>query len=213
MFLIYGMSGPVFRGTLDELKGVRQLHSLRAVRPIAAEGEESGVPPLAARPTRPPRHDEEAIRAYQDMIEPDRERGPLYLAEQIMQRRVVTVAVDDDVARAWRTLRDKRIHQAPVLGARAGLVGVVSERDLLTALNIDAGQILESLSRRVGDVMTTPVVTATPETDIRHLAAAMLDHDVDGVPIMDADGRLAGFVSRSDILRAVVADPPLSLWR
>lgn len=207
MFLVYGMSGPVFKGTLEELKGVRQLHSLRAVRPIATEGEESGVLPIGGRPH------EDAIRAYQEMIEPDQERGPLYLAEQIMNHRVVTVAAGDDVTQAWRTLRDNRIHQAPVLGEQSRMIGIVSERDLLTALNIDAGQIVESLSRRVADVMTTPVVTATAETDIRHIAAAMLDHDVDGVPIMDADGRLSGFVSRSDILRSVVAEPPLSLWR
>jgi CBS domain-containing protein len=50
-------------------------------------------------------------------------------------------------------------------------------------------------------------------TDIRRLAAAMLDYGVDGVPIVNDAGRLVGFVSRSDVLRAVVADPPLSLWR
>jgi CBS domain-containing protein len=41
----------------------------------------------------------------------------------------------------------------------------------------------------------------------------MLDHGVDGVPITNETGRLVGFVSRGDILRAVVIDPPLSLWR
>lgn len=41
----------------------------------------------------------------------------------------------------------------------------------------------------------------------------MLDRDVDGVPIVNEAGVLLGFVSRSDILRAVVTDPPLSMWR
>lgn len=41
----------------------------------------------------------------------------------------------------------------------------------------------------------------------------MLDRDVDGVPIVNDTGLLVGFVSRSDILRAVVTDPPLSTWR
>lgn len=207
MFSIYGMSGPVFSGSLEDLKRVRQLHGLRAVRPIAKEGEESSVAVMATRPRA------EALHAYQEMLHHDQERGPLYHADQVMQRRVITVTASDDVAEAWRTLRDHRIHQAPVLDDAARLIGIVSERDLLTAINIDAGRIVESLSRRVSDVMTTPVVTAALLTDIRLIANVMLDHDVDGVPITDDSGRLIGFLSRSDILRAVVTNPPLSLWR
>ena len=41
----------------------------------------------------------------------------------------------------------------------------------------------------------------------------MLARDVDGVPITTEGGRLLGFISRSDILAAVVNDPPLSVWR
>jgi len=41
----------------------------------------------------------------------------------------------------------------------------------------------------------------------------MLAGGVDGVPVVGEDGRLLGFVSRSDVLRAVINDPPLSLWR
>lgn len=207
MFSIYGASGPVFHGSLEDLKRVRQLHSLRAMRPIAKEGEESGFAMMASHPRA------EAIHAYQEMLHHDQERGPLYRAEQVMQRQVITVAASDDVAQAWRTLRDHRIHQAPVQDDTARLIGIVSERDLLTAINIDAGRIVESLSRQVRNVMTTPVVTAAPLTDIRLIATVMLDHDVDGVPITNDNGRLIGFLSRSDILRAVVADPPLSLWR
>ena len=69
------------------------------------------------------------------------------------------------------------------------------------------------LAKRVGDVMTTPVVAASPVTDIRRIARVMLDRDVDGVPIVNDAGSLVGFVSRSDIMRAVVTDPPLSIWR
>lgn len=207
MFSIYGMSGPIFRGSLVELRQVRQLHSLRAVRPIAVDGEEPGVAVTASQPRA------EAIRAYQEMLHHDQDRGPLYHAGQVMQRQVISVAASDDVAQAWRTLRDHRIHQAPVLDDATQLVGIVSERDLLTAINIDAGRIVESLHRRVSDVMTTPVVAATPLTDLRQIATAMLEHAVAGVPVTSDNGLLVGFISRSDILRAVVTDPPLSLWR
>ena len=210
MFSIYGVTGQVFSGTLEEMNRVRALSRARSARTVAQEGVELGAEAIAGVASR---SNDEAVRAYRAMLPPEIERGPLYLAEQIMQRRVIAVIDDDDVALAWRILRDNQIRQAPVLDGSTKLVGIVSERDLLTAINIDSGQIVDALSRRVRDVMTTPVVAAAPVTDIRRIAAVMLDHGVDGAPITNESGRLMGFVSRSDILRAVVTDPPLSLWR
>lgn len=209
MFSIYGVTGQVFSGTLEEMNRVRALGRARAARTMEQEGVEFRVEPVAGAAGRV---SDAAVLAYRAMLPPEIQRGPLYLAEQIMQRRVIVVTEDDDVALAWRTLRDHQIRQAPVLDANAQLVGIVSERDLLTAINIDSGRIVEALSRRVRDVMTTPVVAAAPVTDIRRIAAVMLERGVDGAPVTNESGRLLGFVSRSDILRAVVKDPPLSLW-
>jgi len=39
-----------------------------------------------------------------------------------------------------------------------------------------------------------------------------LEHGQSGVPILDDSGSLIGFISQGDILRAVVTEPPLSLW-
>jgi acetoin utilization protein AcuB len=207
MFSIYGVTGQVFSGTLEAMNRVHALSRARSALAVAQDGIELGAEAITSR------SNDNAVRAYRAMLPPEIERGPLYLAEQIMQRQVITLTDVDDVALAWRILRDHQIHQAPVLDDNAQLVGIVSERDLLTALNIDSDKIVEALSRRVRDVMTTPVVAASPVTDIRRIAAVMLDHGVDGAPITNESGRLIGFVSRSDILRAVVTDPPLSLWR
>jgi CBS-domain-containing membrane protein len=123
------------------------------------------------------------------------------------------VGVDDDVGKAWKTLQSHSIHQAPVLDDASQLVGMVGERQLLTAINMETGKIIEGLARRVGNVIRTPVITANPVTDNRRIAAALLTHRIDGVPVTGEQGRLVGYLSRSNILRAVVADPPLSLWR
>jgi acetoin utilization protein AcuB len=214
MFSIYGITGQVFNGTLEEMNRVRSLARARSARAIAQDGEEWGLEAITgsiAGSTSRPRED--AVRAYRAMLPPDLERGPLYHADQLMQRHVISVLVTDDVAHAWHVLSEENIHQAPVLNRNAQLVGIVSERDLLTAINIESGKVVESWSRKVGDVMTTPVVCAEPVTDIRRIASVMLENGVDGVPITNKTGRLIGFVSRSDILRAVMIDPPLSLWR
>lgn len=210
MFSIYGISGQVFNGTLEELNRVNALARSRTARAIAEDGEESGIEAVRGEPNRPR---EDAVKAYRSMLPRDLERGPLYHAGQIMQTTVVSIGAAESVTSAWRTLRKHAVHQAPVLDDAGHLVGIVSERDLLTAINIDEGRVIESLDRQVSEVMTTPVVATAAVTDIRRIAAVMIEQAVDGVPIINETGRLLGFISRGDILRAVITDPPLSLWR
>lgn len=207
MFSVYGITGQVFSGTLEAMERVHQLARARSARAIAQDGEEFGVEAVAAQPTQ------EAVLAYRAMLPEELERGPLVHAGQVMSRPAIAVRDDASAAEAWRALRDRRIRQAPVLDGANNLVGIVSERDLLMVIDIDGENVIENLRRRVRDVMTTPVVAAAPVTDIRRVAAAMLAGGVDGVPVVGDDGRLLGFVSRSDVLRAVIHDPPLSLWR
>jgi CBS-domain-containing membrane protein len=210
MFSVYGITGQVFSGTLEEMNHVRGMARARSSRPIDREDINWQVDNLGTPGNRP---NEKAVQAYRAMLPREIERGPLYHAGQIMQREVICVGVEDGVGKAWKTLHSHNIHQAPVLDEAAQLVGMVGERELLTAINMETGKIMEGLARRVGDVMRTPVITAVAVTDIRRIAAAMLAHRIDGVPVTGEQGRLVGYLSRSDILRAVVSDPPLSLWR
>lgn len=203
MFGIYGIEGPLFYGRLEDLPAVRPVARSRAVSPIAGDQPTEG----AAAANRA------SLASYQEMLRVERERAPLTAAGEIMQNQIIVVRADDGVVLAWRTLTGHRIHQAPVVNARGDLVGIVGERDLLTALNLENGTVRDPLARRVADVMTSPVVAASPETDIRRIARVMLEQDVDGVPIVDEGAGMIGFISRGDVLRAVVNEPPLSLWR
>lgn len=207
MFLIYGRSGPIFTGPLEEYNRVHAASRVTGVRKVVAKGDDLRVNANVSKPH------EAAIKAYTERLNVDVERGPLFHAYQIMSHQVITVQDEDAVAQAWRVLRDHKIHQAPVLDAEQKLVGIVSERDLLTAIDIDHGQILDVLHRKVRDVMTSPVVAADSVTDIRRIATVMLERGVDGIPIVNENQDLVGFISRTDILQAVITDPPISLWR
>ena len=214
MFSIYGLTGQVFSGTMEDMTRVRATDKVRSVPAIVSDDIEPRTTRTvaAAEASATPSRDD-AVRAYVAMLPDQLDRGPLYHAEQIMQRNVISVFADDDAGDAWSTLHAHSIHQAPVLDITKRLVGIVSERDLLAVINIDGGRVIDSLARQVGDVMITPVVSTVPVTDIRRIASVMLDNRVDGVPITNDSGNLVGFVSRTDILRAVIVEPPLSLWR
>lgn len=207
MFSIYGMTGQVFSGTLEAMNRIHPLSKARRVRGVARDGEEIGVEATSS-PLQ-----QEAVQAYKNMLPRDLERGPLIHAAQIMSQPVSVVHQGSGVAQTWHVLQSRQIHQAPVLDDAERLIGLVTDRDLLTVMDIDGERVLENLKRHVRDVMTSPVVAAAPVTDIRRIASVMLDGGLTAVPIVNDNERIVGIVSRTDILRAVMTDPPLSLWR
>ena len=53
---------------------------------------------------------------------------------------------------------------------------------------------------RTSDVMSRPVVTVGPDTQIKHVAATLIEHGINAVPVVDHSGRLVGIVSEADLL-------------
>jgi acetoin utilization protein AcuB len=213
MFSVYGVAEQSFRGSLEKLIAIPALSAARRSRGINQEGEEPG-PEL-----RLPHRDnsevgqyQEAAQAYRQMLRVSTERAPILHAYQLMSRDVMTLRPDATVEEAWRQLAARGLGQAPVLDKTLQLIGLVSAQDLLTVINVEDGKVRDILSRTVANVMTTPVVSAAPITDIRRVARVLLDYHLSGLPVVSEQAELVGILTRSDILRALVNDPPLSLW-
>ena len=213
MFSVYGVTGQSFRGSMEKLVAIPGLGSARRSRGIDQDGEELG-PEL--RVFRRDNHEEgeyhQAAQAYRQMLRVSTERAPILHTYQLMSRDVMTLRPDTTVEEAWRQLAARGIGQAPVLDKTLRLVGLVSVQDLLTVINVKDGQVRDILSHSVADVMTSPVVSADPVTDIRRAARVLLDYQLSGLPVVNEQEELVGILTRSDILRALVNDPPLSLW-
>ena len=56
------------------------------------------------------------------------------------------------------------------------------------------------------DVMTTAVVTASPDTPMREIAELLLMHGISALPVVDSEGAVIGMVSEGDLLRASAED-------
>ncbi len=213
MFSVYDLSGQTFRGTLEEYLKVSGLAASRRARGIDQEE-------LEPRATNVQRGFEQpdsgafgqAAEAYRQMLREEIERGPILHAYQIMSREVMTLSPDTTVEEAWRQLTSRSMGQAPVVDGSQRLIGLVSSWDLLTVLNLEDGTLRDILARTVADVMTSPVVSADPVADIRRVAKVLVETHLPGLPVVSSQDELVGIITRSDILRALVNDPPLSLW-
>lgn len=124
---------------------------------------------------------------------------------ELMQAPVVAVDADSSVADAIVTLADAHISGLPVLDGAKQLVGVLTTTDVLeAAAECETADERERLFERttVRDVMTPRPLTIKPEADITEASRQMLYLEVHRLFVED-DGRLAGVISQSDIVRAV----------
>ena len=109
---------------------------------------------------------------------------------------VATVTPQTTVGELLAGLAEHNIGAMVVLGPD-GLVGIVSERDVVRKLH-ERGATL--LTRPVSEIMTTVVATCTPRDSVNGLAAVMTQNRVRHIPVLD-DGRLAGIVSIGDVVK------------
>jgi CBS domain-containing protein len=118
----------------------------------------------------------------------------------IMTAGVVTVRPDTPYQAVAAMLREHRVSGFPV--TRDGKVaGVVTETDLLA---LAAGRHHRghraAEQATAGDLMSYPPVTISPDDPVKTAARLMHKHRLQRLPVVDRDGRLAGIVSRSDVL-------------
>ena len=67
---------------------------------------------------------------------------------------------------------------------------------------------------RVQEVMTSPVITVTPQTSMKELEDLLRIHRISGAPVIE-DGKLVGIVSIQDLINALGAsqiEQPVSAW-
>jgi CBS domain-containing protein len=126
-------------------------------------------------------------------------------AKDLMQTDVLTLREDDPVDAAVDRLVDHHLHGAPVINAAGEVVGIVSPWDLYFATMTkaeDSGAGAADGPLRVRDIMTSPPVSATEETEIADLCEMMYRLRIHRIPIVRG-GKLAGIVGSLDVCRAV----------
>lgn len=227
MFFVFGPSGQVLRGGPEALGQIESLQRLRRSMALRARTEEGGLlngTGLPAGATGLParvnadthnRRVHHAVSAYAQAggQTPQAQRRPLSLVQEVMRTDVVFVTPLDLETDAWHRMSEQRIGQAPVLNAQGRVVGLLRWADMAPQnLGDPQASPLQQAPRTVAEVMLTPSPTVSAETSLRRLAVALLETGLTGLPVTNEIGLLEGYVSRSDILRAVAAEPPLDLW-
>jgi len=144
------------------------------------------------------------------------------LAKDVMHRGpVVTISPEATVEEAARLMLSLGISGLPVIDATTGVVGIITEGDLLRRAELGTekrrrpwiaflaspGRLAEEYASthgsKVGEVMTTGVLTAEADAPLEDVVKLMEQKRIRRVPIVER-GRLAGVISRADLMRALI---------
>ena len=135
----------------------------------------------------------------------------------VMTREVITIRKDSDLGEASRLLSENRINSLPVVDDAGRVAGIVTEADVLVMAGLTRGHTIREIvghllgeratlpkeTSRVEKFMSAPAITVRPEVDVREAAAIMGARRFKSLPVVDGEGRVAGIVSRSDIIKAI----------
>ncbi len=116
--------------------------------------------------------------------------------------KVITVGIDEKITEVTRTLAVERLGAVVVTDDDGKLAGIISERDIVRALNERGAAVQDS---GVGDLMTRSVITCTPENSIEEVMELMTSHQIRHLPVVDDDA-LLGVVSILDVVKSRLSE-------
>jgi len=144
----------------------------------------------------------------------------IMIAGELMTTGVMTVLPETTLADAARMMLARHVSGMPVVDAQGGLVGMITEGDLLRRVELGteeehpswlktflvpsllAKDYVRTHGRRVEEVMSRQPLSVTPGTPLKEVVEIMRRKHFKRLPVVEA-GRLVGVVSRSDLLGAL----------
>lgn len=121
----------------------------------------------------------------------------------MMQRRILSVDVDDTVQRVEAFMAGEGLSWVPVLASPGSLLGVISAGDLLRFHA--AGK--EAAAVCAWQLCTYKPIAVSPDTPVEAVAALMVENKLHHVVVMQGE-RFEGVVSSLDFVKAFVPDTP-----
>jgi len=120
---------------------------------------------------------------------------------EFMDTVVPTLSADTQVMKAVDFLLRHRVTGAPVVDSDGGIIGIITEKDLLKLVT-EGIQGQPPTEATVAEYMSTDVVTVPPTVDIYYVAGLFLKNKFRRLPVVK-DGKIVGAITRYDLLRVI----------
>ena len=122
---------------------------------------------------------------------------------ELMTRDVACCSPEDRVDAVATLMRERKVGALPVVGPDNRPVGMVTDRDLTVTICAEAE---DSYYKKVKEIMHSPVVYCTDTDDISVAVAAMADHRIHRIPVLNSQKELVGIITVDDLARTLNAE-------
>ncbi|MDC0609107.1 CBS domain-containing protein [Vibrio sp.] len=126
--------------------------------------------------------------------------------EDMMTRHPHTLSATDTIRKASLLMRKHDIHHLPIIDEADQLLGVVSQRDILSAQESSLSQPIsqdDTMSNPLMTIMHKDVMTVSPKAGLKESALYMQKHSVGCLPVVDHT-RLVGIITDSDFVTIAI---------
>ena len=128
-----------------------------------------------------------------------------------MTQKVITTGPEADVFDAYEKMTQNRIRHLPVIDADGRLIGIVTDRDIRSALPysmikdpVRTAEAEKVKNLKVMDIMTADPKTIGPHHTIQDALVLIQELRVGALPVVDKERKLKGILSVRDLLRAFI---------
>lgn len=133
--------------------------------------------------------------------------GHIWVSD-VMQKNPICVNLNENLDTAAGLLSDNNIRHLPVIDSEGDVHGVVSDRDLLSAiLRIPPGKLLDRIENpwnivKIKTVMSKTPEVVTPDTTLIEAGALLLENKISCLPVVEGN-HLVGIITSSDFVKLV----------
>jgi acetoin utilization protein AcuB len=135
--------------------------------------------------------------------------GGIMFVSRSMTRKVITVDPQANIFEAQELMAENKIRHLPVVDTNGRLLGIVTDRDIRSALpykffkEAPSGEEKKNLTRlKINEIMTRDPITISPSHTIQDALLIIQDAKVGALLVADENRKLLGIISVRDLLRA-----------
>ena len=129
-----------------------------------------------------------------------------------MSKQVISIRPNADIFEAQDLMEENKIRHLPVVDEENRLIGIVTDRDIKSAMPSNLYKTLECTLEeknevcdlRIKDIMTKDPMSISPTYTIQDAMLLIQSQRVGALPVVDDDGKLKGIISIRDLLRAFI---------